>query len=227
VPEVGPPPSVRVNPAIGAGGRLPRWVLVRRYALALALILLLGLAKILIAQKVVSIVSVTPPDRVVTSGLLIGPAPGDTDLEEFAADLKVDGVVNLAAPSVAEQVTAASLHQAYLYLAVPPCGGPTWAQLRQLAGFMRLHTERGGWVYVHDDVSGSRVVITAAMLLLLRGQTWAAVSAEITPAALQSLCAHQRLTVEQLRSALRQAGRSPAGNPYAAARLEPWWPGTR
>ena len=197
-----------MNPAIGAGGRLPGRVLVRRYVLALTLLLLLGLAKILIAQKVIGVVTVTPPDRVVTPGLLIGTAPTDTNLEELAAGLQVGGVVNLAVPSVAEQVTAASLHQAYLYLAVPPDAAPTWAQLRYLAGFVRRHTERGAWVYVHDDVGGSRAVTTAAMLLLLRGQTWAAVSAEITPPGLKSLGGHQRLALERLRSALHRAGPS-------------------
>jgi len=209
-----------VNPAIGAGGRLPGRVLACRCALALALVLLLGLAKILIAQQAINAVTVPPPDRVVTPGLLIGTAPTDTDLEELAAEVR--GVVNLAAPSVAEQVTAASLHQAYLYLAVPPGAALTWAQLRELAGFMRRHTERGGWVYLHDDVAGSRAVTTAAMLLLLRGQTPAAVSAEITQPGLQSVDEHQRLALERLWSALHQAGRSPAGNPYAAARIEPW-----
>ena len=221
MPDDGAPP-VRVNPAIGAGGRLPRRVLFRRYALALTLILLLGLAKILIAQKVINVVTLTPPERVVTSGLAIGAAPTDTDLRELAADLQVDGVVNLAAPSVAEQVTAASLHQAYLYLPVPHNAAPTWAQLRRLAVFMRLHTKGGAWVYVHDDVGGGQVVTTAAMLLLLRGQPWPAVSAAITPAGFAAMCDCQRLALERLRSALHQAGRSPAGNPYAAARLEPW-----
>ena len=211
--EVRTPPPVLVNPAIGAGGRLPRWVLVRRYALALAVVLLLSLAKILIAQRAISVVSVTPPDRVMASGLLTGAAPTDTDLEELAADLGVDGVVNLAEPSVAEQVTAASLHQAYLYLAVAPGAAPTRAQLRYLAGFVRRHTERGASVYLHDDVGGPRAVTTAAMLLLLRGQTWATVSAEVTPAELRLLGEHQRLALERLRSALDQAARSPAGHP--------------
>ena len=211
-----------MNPAIGAGSRLPGRVLVRRYAFALTLILLLGLGKILVAQRVINVAVLTPPDRAVASGLLIGTAPTDTYLEELAASVQVGGVVNLAAPSVAEQVTAASLHQAYLYLAVPPGAAPTWAQLRRLAGFMRGHTQSGGWVYVHDDVGGPRAVTTAAMLLLLRGQTWAAMSAEITTAGLQSLGEHQLLALERLSSALRQAGRSPAGNPYAKARIEPW-----
>jgi hypothetical protein len=210
-----------VNPAIGAGGRLPPGTLVRRYGFALVVILLLGLAKVLIAQKVINVVSLTPPERVVASGLLIGPSPDDSDLVEFAADLAVSGVVNMARPNVAEQVTAASLHQGYLYLAVSPGAAPTWAQLLAAARFMHRNTERGGWVYVHDDAGGPRAVTTAAMLLLLRGQTWATVSAEVTPAALRSLSGQQRLALEQLRSALHLPGRSPAGNPYAAARPEP------
>ena len=147
-----------MSPAIGAGGRLPRRVLVRRQAFAAALVLLLIGAKVLIAPDVIDAATVTPPDRVVTPGLMIGSAPADSDLVEFAVGLQVDGVVNLAAPSVAEQVTAASLHQAYLYLPVPPGLAPTPPQLRRLAGFVRRYTERGAWVYVHDDVGGTRAV---------------------------------------------------------------------
>jgi len=211
-----------VNPAIGVGGRLPRWTLVRRYGFALVLILVLGVAKFLVAQKVISVVSLIPPQRAVASGLLIGPDPDDSDLEEFAADLDVGAVVNLAGPNVAEQVTAASLHQAYLYLAVPPGAAPTWAQLLELTMLMHRTTERGGLVYVHDDSGGPRAVTAAAMLLLLRGRTWATMSAEITPAALGSLNGPQRLALAQLWSVLSRRGRSPAGNPYATARLEPW-----
>jgi hypothetical protein len=225
---------VRITPAIGAGGRLPRRILIRRYALALTLILALGLGKILIANKAISTVSLTLPDRVVTSGLIIGAAPADTDLEDFAADFSVDAVVNVGSPSVAEQVTTASLHQAYLYLAMPVGAAPTWTQLRPLAGFMRRYTERGNWVYLHDDRGGSQAVTTVAMLLLLRGQTWTAVVNQITPAGLRSLDARQQLALNQLISALHQAGpqgpqgpqspqsREPSGNPYAAASLEPW-----
>jgi len=233
VPDVGRPP-VRVNPAIGPGAPLRRWVLIRRYTLALALIVALGLGKILIANKAISDASLSPPDRVVTAGLLIGATPADADLEDFAADFGVDAVVNVGSPSVAEQVTAASLHQAYLYLAMPVGAAPTWTQLRPLAGFMRRYTERGHWIYLHDNTAGPQAVTTVAMLLLLRGQTWAAVVNQITPAGLSSLDAPQRLALEQLNSALHQAGPqkpqkpqspkipNPSGNPYAAASLEPW-----
>jgi hypothetical protein len=77
---------------------------------------------------------------------------------------------------------------------------------------------------MHDDTGGARAVTTAAMLLLLNGQTWAAMSAQLTPAGLGSLDERQRLALGDLNSALHPVGpkgRQP-GNPYAAARLEPW-----
>jgi hypothetical protein len=217
-----PPRPAWVRPAIGAGGRPPRKVLVRRSSVALALILLLGLAKLVASQGIIKVSSTSPPGRAVAAGLLIGGAPTDFELQQLAAGLRVDGVVNLSAPDVAEQVTAASLHQGYLYLAVRPGTAPTWRQLRVLVSFLRGHTARGGTVYLHDDTGGGRAVTTAAMLLLLRGQAWPSVSAEMTPAELGSLCECQRLAIKRLRSALHPIGHSSAGDPYAAARLDPW-----
>jgi hypothetical protein len=211
-----------VSPAIGAGGRLGGRVLALRYALALVVLLLLGLVKILVAQQVVSPATLTPPEHVVTSSLLIGGAPADADLEELAADLKVDGVVDLGVPSVAEQVTAASLHQGYLYLSLAPKMSLTWPQLRELAAFMRRHTVGGTSVYLHDDVGGDRAVTAAAMLLVLRGQALPAVTALMTTAELGSMFDRQQVALRYLNSALHPAGHVPAGNPYAAARLDPW-----
>jgi hypothetical protein len=217
-----------VNLAIGPGGRLSRRTLVRRYACALTVLLLLGVGKVVIQQKEISVNQVAASDHVVASGLVIGPSPTDTDLQELHLGLGVDGVVNLAGPSVAESVTVASLHQAYLYLPLAAGTAPTWAQLRATAVFVRRYRERGAWVYMHDDTGGNRAVTTAGMLLLLDGQTWAAMSAQLTPAGLGSLDQQQRLALAELNSALHPTGpkgpqsRQPAGNPYAAARLEPW-----
>src|SRR5207245_1836372 len=140
-----------VRPASGAGGRLPGQVRLRRGAAAMALLLLLGSAKLLVASGIITTSSARPPGHVVAASLLIGGAPTDGDLARLAAGYRVDGVVNLSAPSVAEQVTAASLHQGYLYLAVAPNTAPTWAQLRDLAAFMRGRTA----VYLHDDAGGA------------------------------------------------------------------------
>jgi hypothetical protein len=223
VPETGRPPrAARLWPAVGADGRLSRRILLWRGAVALTLILLLVLAKLLVSQGIIKVNSTRPAGHAVVAGLLIGNAPSDSDLANLAADFRVGGIVNLDVPSVAEQVTAASLRQGYLYLPLPPNASPTWAQLRVLVSFLRVHTAGGASVYVHDDVGGGRAVITAAMLLLLRGQTWSAVSAEITPAEFGSLCTCQRLALRQLRSVLHPNGHSLAGNPYAAARLDPW-----
>jgi len=229
-----------VNQAIGPGGRLTRRTLVRRYAVALTVLLLLGLGKVVIQQKEISVNEVAASDHVVAPGLVIGPTPTDTDLQQLQLGLRVDGVVNLAGPSVAESATVASLHQAYLYLPLTAGAAPTWAQLRDLAGFVRRYRERGDWVYMHDQTAGARAMTTAAMLLLLDGQTWTAMSAQLTPAGLSSLDERQRLALEQLGSALHPAGpkgpqgpkgpkgpkdpkgRQQEGNPYAAARLEPW-----
>jgi hypothetical protein len=90
---------------------------------------------------------------------------------------------------------------------------------------MRTYTAGGATVYIHDNVGGGRAVVTAAMLLLLRGQAWPAVSAELTKAELGSLCDCQRRAIDRLVLALHPSGtsgRSPAHDPYAAARLDPW-----
>ena len=210
--------------AIGPGGRLSRRTLVRRYAVALTILLLLGVGKIVVQQKEISVNEVAASDHVVATGLVIGPVPTDSDLQQLQLGLQVDGVINLAGPSVAESATVASLHQAYLYLPLTSGTAPTLPQLRDLAGFIGRYRKRGAWVYMHDDTGGARAVTTAAMLLLLDGQTWAAMSAQLTPAGLGSLDERQRLALEDLNSVLHPAGpqgRQP-GNPYAAARLEPW-----
>ena len=99
------------------------------------------------------------------------PAPSDGDLQQLADSAQIGGVVNLGAPSVAEQVAAAALHLAYLRLPVPLGGAPTWRQLRVLVLFMRIHTTKGDSVYLHDDTGDGRAATAAAMLLMLRGQS--------------------------------------------------------
>jgi hypothetical protein len=212
-----------MRPALGSGGHLPRRVRTRRSLILVALILLLGTAKLAVGQGIIKVQSDGPSGLVVTQGLLIGTPPTDEDLIELAADYRVDGVVNLSTPSIAEQVTAASLHQAYLYLPLASHASPTWPDLRELAAFMRAHTAGGTSVYVYDNAGGGPSVTTAAMLLLLRGQAWPAVSAELTAADLNSMCDCQRRALRELRSALDPAGPAlAAANPYAAVRLDSW-----
>ena len=206
-----------LNPAIGAGDALPGRVRLRRGAVVLTLILLLGVAKVLVSKGVIQVSSPRPAVQAVAPGLLIGGTPSDADLQDLANGYRVDAVVNLDTPSVAEQVTAGSLHQAYLYLPLSAGRSPTRSQLRVLAGFLRRYTVSGGRVYLHDDVGGGRAVATAAMLLLLRGQTWPATLAELTTADLDVLSDGQRLAVKRLKDALH-----PARGSGATVRLDPW-----
>ena len=212
----------QTRPAIGTSRKLPRRAIIGRSVAALGLVLLLGAAKVVISHLVVTPLTMSPPDYVIAAGLDIGPVPDDSSMQEMAGYFRVVAVVNLYRPNVAEQVTAASLHQAYLYLPVAPGAAPSLAQLRTLDRFMRANTAGGGSVFVHDDVGGGRAVTTAAMLLLLRGETWPTVMAQLTKADLQTLNAGQLVDRHQLSSALREPGsRSPA-NPYAAARIDRW-----
>jgi hypothetical protein len=210
------------NSVVGGGGRLPRRTLLWRTAAAVVLAVALITAKLGVSHGVIKVRTLAPPSRVVTQGLVIGPAPSDADLRELATGFRVDAVVNLAAPSLTEQVTAATLHLAYLHLPLASQTSPTWPELRKLAGFLRRYTASKSAVFVHDDVGGGRAVVTAAMLLILRGQAWPAVSSELTPGALGSMCDCQWRAIDRLRAALAAKNHSLAGNPYATARLDPW-----
>jgi len=216
------------SPAVGGGGRLPRGSLIRLGAAALALALLLGLAKLVIPRLANAYFASGPPGLAVAPGLLAGAAPADSDLQLMAASARVDGDINLGSPSVAEQAAAASLGQGYLYLAIPPGEAPTAGQLTVLAGFMRGHTGGGRAVYLHDDEEGGRVAAAAVMLLLLRGDTWATASARVTPSRLSSLNGGQLAAIGELRRTLahgRAAGPGPYpshAGPYTSVREIRW-----
>jgi Polymorphic toxin system, DSP-PTPase phosphatase len=89
-----------------------------------------------------------------------------SSIQGLAGPLRIDGVINLAGPDVAEQVTTASQGLAYLHLAIAPGAAPGRSQLHTLADFMRWCTSSEFNVYVHDDADGGKAVTAAAMLLL-------------------------------------------------------------
>jgi Inositol hexakisphosphate len=212
-------------PAIGPGGPLPRRVRRRRVAAAFVLLLLLGVAKLEIPREAAEALSAAGPGQLVTPGLMVGAAPSDADLEELADSGQIGGVVNLGSPSVAEQVTAAYLHLAYLRLAVPRGGAPTWQQLRVLVLFMRIHTTKGDSVYLHDDTGDGRAATAAVMLLMLRGESRSGASTGVSSTGAEAgsgAGAAQRVAIRQLGSALRPGHGPLPGNPYSAARRESW-----
>ena len=163
-----------------------------------------------------------PAGRTVAVGLDIGGAPTDYALQTLTKSNRVDGLVNIGEPDVAEQVAAASLNMTYMHVPVASGAAPTRVQLHTLANFMRSHASGGAYVYLHDDAGGGRVVATAEMLLLLRGEPWQHVQQEMTAGELSSLSPSQSMAVEQLTSALRSLGHSLPGNPYSGSRVYPW-----
>lgn len=215
----------QVRPAIGGGGRLRRKVLVQRSAIAFGLILLLGLTKHVVASREVGphSLSALPGGRPVAVGLDIGGIPTDYDLQALADSYGVDGVVNLSGASAAEQVATASLHQKYLHLDVASGKAPTWIQLRTLISFMQSYGSRGRTVYLHDDIGGAGAVATADMLLLIRGETWSAISQGMTAPEKRSLNRNQLQAIRYLISALSYPNHDVSpGNPYTAARVHQW-----
>ena len=203
----------------GPGGSLPRRVRRRRFAVAFALLILLGLAKDQIPRVAAEAYLTAGPGRPVLPGLVIGTAPSDGDLQQLADSAQIGGVVNLGTPSVAEQVTTAALHLAYLRLPVPLGDAPTWRQLRVLVLFMRIHTAKGDSVYLHDDTGDGRAATAEEMLLMLRSKSWHGTVAGV--GATGCGCA-QRLAIRQLGSVLRPGHGPLPGNPYSAARREAW-----
>ena len=214
----------QVQPTIGGGGRLPGKVLAWQGVVALVLILLLGVAKHVVAARESGPdqLSALPGGRTVTVGLDIGGAPTDYDLQALAASYQVDGVVNLSGPNVAEQVTTTSLNLGYLRSALASDAAPTLTQLHMLASFMQRYSQGSGSVYLHDDVGGGRAVATVGMLLLLRGETWPKVQQAMTTVELQSLSIGQSRAIKQLISALHSNDQPRRGNPYSGARIDPW-----
>jgi hypothetical protein len=214
-----------VRPAIGGGGWLPRNLLVRRSAVALGLVLLLSIAKYVVASG-----EVGQPDplaalhgRSVTVGLDIGGSPTDSELLALATSHEVHGVVNVGAPNVAEQAIVSG-RLGLTYLSVPVAAGraPTWSELRTLAVFLRGQSAAGYSVYMHGGVGGAQAVVAAGMLLLLRGEGWGAVWHHMTRAERSSLSHHQLRAIRQLTSALASRSHSMPANPYSAARFYPW-----
>lgn len=216
-----------VGPAIGGGGLLPRPTLTWRILVAVALLLVLGVAKHVISARAQGPDTLTalPGGRQVTVGLIIGGTPFDSELQTLASAYHVDGVVNLTGASVAEQVTAAAVGQGYLNLPSEPGMVLSWPQLARVAAFLRVHDSGGDAVYLHDDSGGGLAVATADMLLLLRGDSPEAASGWMTLAERKSLTGAQSQAIAELSAAL--AGTAAATsteprNPYAAASVTPW-----
>jgi len=219
-----PHPPGQLYPAIGAGGRLPRRILMVRILAALGMAVLLIAVKPFISptESWANSLSALPGGREMAPGLYVGGTVTDYDLQGLATHFEVDGEVDLGVPSIAEQVTASSLKLAYLYLPETPTAPLAWQQVSVLAEFMRSQVKKSSAVYIHDDIGGGRAVAAADMLLLVRGEPWNAVLNGMTPAQRHSLSAAQLAAIRQLAAALNAHDQPLPGNPYAAAKFVKW-----
>ena len=212
------------RPAIGGGGRQPRKVLRWQAAIALLLIIVLLGLKHFVASRAVGVnpLSALPGGNQVAAGLDIGGIPTDDQLEGLASSYGVDGVVNLTAPSVGEQVTCAYLKVSYMHAMVADGSAPTLAQLRALASFMRSRTSGDAHVFLHDGGGGGVAVATASMLLLMKGESWPLVQQELSSGEIASLTDAQRRSITELTSALEAQGQPVRGNPYSGVETGSW-----
>jgi hypothetical protein len=163
-----------------------------------------------------------PGGAQVAAGLDIGGVPTDEDLTGLAGSYRVDGVVNLTDPSVGEAATAAFLHLSYLHVPLAADAAPSLPQLRSLAAFIHGNTANGDYVYLHDQGGGGPAVVTASMLLELKGQSWSSIERALTPGEIAALSHEQTQAIADLSAALAAPGKPLPGNQYAGARLDSW-----
>jgi hypothetical protein len=157
----------------------------------------------------------------VAPGLLRGGSPDDVGLQALASTLNVDGVINVGGPSVLEKATADFLGEAYLHENVAAGQAPSTTQLQAMADFLRRHTREGQVVYLHDGSDGGRAVVTAGMLLLVRGWSWSAMTKTMATWDWAQLDASQVTALHDVEAVLT-AKHPPADKRYSRLRTVPW-----
>jgi hypothetical protein len=166
------------TPAFGTSGPAGRrrWI-----AVPLTLVLLLGAA---LGLRASGVLESGPSDRslpallvvaTVAPGLLRGGRPSDVDLLRLRDDHGVRAVVDVEGMDVEEQATTRALGLRTLQLRVTGAGPPTAAEVLSLVRFLRstVAARPGpagtGVIYLHDGDGRGPVLITAALLRVLRG----------------------------------------------------------
>ncbi len=210
------------TPGLGPGSWLPRPSLFRRFGVGVLIVLALGGAKVAVKHVEVQDPLGNLPDATeMAPGLLRGGSPDDRDQQVLASNLNVDGIINVGGPSVAEQATADFLGEAYVHENVAAGQAPSTTQLRAMADFLRRYTRGGKVVYLHDGSDGGRAVVTAGMLLLVRGWSWSAMTKTMAAGDWAQLDASQIAALREVEAVL-SARYPPDDNRYLALRSIPW-----
>jgi hypothetical protein len=90
-----------------------------------------------------------------------------------------------------------------------------------MADFLRRYTRGAKVVYLHDSSDGDRVIVTAEMLLLVRGWSWSAMTKTMAAGDWAQLDASQLTALRDVDAALHAKHLLP-DNPYSALRPIPW-----
>jgi len=232
VAEYQPVPGPRVRtPGLGPGSWLLRLSLFKRLGVGVLIVVVLAFAKVAVGHaEVQDPLGLLPPATEVAPGLLRGGSPTvtglqgdpiDSGLQALAVSRNVDGIVDVGAPSVSEQAAAGFLDEAYMYESVGAGKAPSVIQLKAMADFLRRYTRGAKVVYLHDSSDGDRVIVTAEMLLLVRGWSWSAMTKTMAAGDWAQLDASQLTALRDVDAALHAKHLLP-DNPYSALRPIPW-----
>jgi protein-tyrosine phosphatase len=210
-----------IAPAIGPGSLVSGRPFVARLLL---LVVALGVCLGTLVTKAAKDAAPLPALRgtaYVTPHIIRGSQPTDYDLLQLRNGFGVQAVVNLRLSGSQEGEVAAGF--GLDYLALPLAHGEVLnaQQLATLVAVIRRHQKESGVVYLHDDIGGGRVLTTAAMLLLLRGQPLDTVLSAFSADELKRLSAVQLSALQTLSRALNGDESEPT-RAYQPARELQW-----
>ncbi|AGL17161.1 hypothetical protein [Actinoplanes sp. N902-109] len=135
----------------------------------------------------------------VAPGLLRGGGPADVDLLRLRDDHGVRAVVAVGGMAVEEQAATRALGQRSLQLAVADGAAPSADELVRLVRFLRSATGTGV-VYLHDRDGHGPVLVTAALLRVLRGVPATTALDELRAASERPVTAAEARAVSTVRS---------------------------
>ncbi|MCU1631108.1 MAG: hypothetical protein JWP64_6057 [Pseudonocardia sp.] len=189
--------------ALGRVSRLPgRTIAIR------ATILVLLLAAALVARGTGVLhpaqdqtVPPLPAAAVVVPGVFRSATPTETELVLLRDTFAVRGVVSVGAASVEEQAVVPALGMRLLRLDVVEGAAPTAAQVLALRNFLRT-VPAPDTVLLHDATGDGPVLVTAAMVQLVRGRPLDAVPEGLSPAETEALSDAQRQSLTDAAAAL-------------------------
>jgi hypothetical protein len=206
-----PPPAAPALGGISSLGR--RRVTLRVIGIAALLVAALGLR----ASGVLHPSASLPPPLAgwarVEPGVVRGSQPADLDLIQLRDGFGVRAVVDVDGTDVNERAVTRGLGLRLLVLNVGTREAPSAADLIALARFLPT---AGGTVYLHDSTGNGSVVVVAAALRVMHGESLAGVVRTLSREDITALSVPQLLALTDIESVMHGGRPRTAG--YAALR---------